>query len=118
MSPATQTVGSAGAVALIHALDNLEDDVSYAQRFTLYVRCVIPQLVEAYDTLREDCSSVSDAPALRTIGFIRGDLLNDFFVGSSRVFGVLTDRNEISRVGVLSTRMEMIRHDVGVISPR
>lgn len=118
LSAETQTVGSPGAVALIDALERLGDEVSAAQRLALYVRSVIPQLVEAYDTLRADCSPVSDAPALRTIRFIRDDLTTDFWAGSAQVLAALTDVNEIAAVGVLGGSLEMIRHDVGALSPR
>lgn len=118
LSPSAQTVGAPGAIALVEALERLGDEVSDAQRLALYVRCVIPQLVDAYDTLRADCGPVADAPALRTIRFIRDDLVGDFWAGSSRVLGVLTDVNEIAAVGVLGGSLEMIRHDVGMLSPR
>lgn len=117
ISPATQTVPSVGAEALIAAFDSAASEPA-AVRYAAYVRCVLPQLIEAYDTLRKDASPVSDAPALRTIGIIRRDLVDDLAAESARVFGVLGSEDEISRTGVFTHRLEMLRHETGVVSPR
>lgn len=114
--PSTWTVPSEGGAATIRVLEEAAEPLP--ARWIAYVRCVLPQLVEAYDTLRADCSPVSDAPALRTIGILRRDLVEDLAAETARVFGVFRSEDETEAVGVLTGRLDAVRISSGALSPR
>jgi hypothetical protein len=79
---------SNGAAQVIEALSCLEGDVG---RLAGYCRVVLPRTVVAYRSWQRRCTSSSDRPVARVLGFATDDVLADWERGSALLVELLDE---------------------------
>ena len=115
LSPERQTAPTREAQTLVEGFGRIDasDPIGTRGLIAVYARVVLPQLIAAYVTVRCGSNPVADAPAIRSIGFISGDLTADLAAASARISGLSGTAAEIDAVGVLVTGLEIAQLETG-----
>lgn len=82
------------------------DDDDTVERLVGLVRVVVPRLVTGYETCRERLSPVGDAPALRAIGFVLADLLDEWRTGERLLEQLLRSPADVHRAAARQAGLE------------
>lgn len=81
-------------------------DHDTVERLVALVRVVLPRLVVAYDTYRDRLTPVADAPTMRALGFVLGDLADEWRAGERLLEGVLADPADVHRAAARQAGLE------------
>lgn len=79
-------------------------------------RVLIPRFVAAYTFHRNNTSEITDAPTIRSIGFILQDELDDWRDGEMMLQSLITTPEHVRRAADHQARLESIMVDAGGIA--
>jgi hypothetical protein len=103
-------------VAFVDALTEPEDPSLTIEKLVGVYRVLIPHKVAAYTYHRNNTSRITDAPTIRSLGFILQDEIEDWRDGEMLIQSLLDTDEDIDRATAHQNRLEKLRRAAGGIA--
>jgi hypothetical protein len=105
-------------VAFVDAMTEPEDPAMTIEKLVGVYRVLIPHKIAAYTYHRNNTSRITDAPTIRSLGFILQDELEDWRDGEMLIQSLLDTDEDVDRATAHQNRLEkLMRAAAGIAGP-